>query len=235
TGRCVDRSIQAYRFDKPMREQIMAADVFCRAPGCLRPASRSQLDHVQEYGTQGGHTCEANGQAACEPHHDQKTKKAWDAVIDANRDVTWTTLLGRVYRTKAHDYNQYTRLLTAATAAIDEAIGEGVDPSTAVDAAIYQALSYRPPQGTLEADDDSLDWDSPFAGWDQVILTHTDNHGQRRYRPDPDTAQTEASRHDATVDRQDDGARDAQDEARDGEDTGPASPWNEDPDATPPF
>ncbi|MCK0114362.1 hypothetical protein MWU75_19705, partial [Ornithinimicrobium sp. F0845] len=80
---------------------------------------------VQEHGTPGGHTCEANGQPACDPHHDQKTKKAWDAVIDTNRDVTWTTLLGRIYRTKAHDYTQYTKLLTAATTHIDDTIAAG--------------------------------------------------------------------------------------------------------------
>ncbi|WP_247094145.1 HNH endonuclease signature motif containing protein, partial [Ornithinimicrobium sp. F0845] len=82
TGRCVERSINAYPFDAAMRAQIVASDLFCRAPGCLRPARLSQMDHVQEHGTPGGHTCEANGQPACDPHHDQKTKKAWDAVID---------------------------------------------------------------------------------------------------------------------------------------------------------
>ncbi|MCK0114357.1 HNH endonuclease, partial [Ornithinimicrobium sp. F0845] len=88
TGALIERSTTAYKFDKAMRAHIIAADVFCRMPGCLRPASRAQIDHVQEYGTAGGHTCIGNGQPLDEPHHDLKTKKHWDAVIHANRDVT---------------------------------------------------------------------------------------------------------------------------------------------------
>src|SRR5699024_1662786 len=91
TGTLIERSTTAYRFDGPMRAHIIAADVFCRAPGCLRPASTAQIDHVQEHGTPGGHTCISNGQPLDAPHHDLKTKKHWDAVLHANRDVTWTT------------------------------------------------------------------------------------------------------------------------------------------------
>lgn len=37
TGRCVERSTQAYRPDAAMRVQILAADVTCRAPGACEP------------------------------------------------------------------------------------------------------------------------------------------------------------------------------------------------------
>lgn len=114
TGRCLERSTTAYRFTAAQRAQILAADRFCRAPGCLRAGVFCQIDHVQEHGTPGGDTREANGQLAHDPHHDLKTKGAWDATINADREVTWTTLLGRIYRSKAHDYNQYSKLLRSA-------------------------------------------------------------------------------------------------------------------------
>lgn len=39
--------------------------------------------------------------------HALKTEKFWDAEIDASRTVTWTSLFGRHYRTRPHDYRQY--------------------------------------------------------------------------------------------------------------------------------
>src|SRR5699024_5558295 len=62
TGRCLERSTTAYRFTTAQRAQIIAADRFCRAPGCLHPGALAQIDHVREHGTPGGDTCEANGQ-----------------------------------------------------------------------------------------------------------------------------------------------------------------------------
>lgn len=130
TGRCVEKSAKGYRFTAAQREQIMAADGFCRAPGCLQPAWLCQIDHVQEYGTPGGDTSEANAQSVNDQHHNLKTMKLWDAVINKHRDVTWTTLLGRIYTTKAHDYTQYTKLLTAATQFVNAP--EGPDTTTGV-------------------------------------------------------------------------------------------------------
>ena len=244
TGVLVERSITAYRFDKAMRAHIIAADVFCRAPGCLRPAAIAQIDHVQEHGTEGGHTCIANGQPLDPPHHDLKTKKLWDAVIHANRDVTWTTLLGRIYTTKAHDYRQYTKLLTAATTDINEQIAAGADPTAAVDAAIYQALSYRPPGATLHADDDD-DWAELFTGWELITLTHTPDNGRRTYHPHPDTVRAEAQRHHATEDQphadtnsttgRDSQVHDPTNDPSGQPDDDPTTPWTHNPDTPPPF
>ncbi|WP_256829853.1 HNH endonuclease signature motif containing protein, partial [Ornithinimicrobium faecis] len=221
-----------------------AADVFCRMPGCLKPASMAQIDHVQEHGTPGGHTCIANGQPLDAPDHDLKTKKLWDAVIHANRDVTWTTLLGRIYTTKAHDYRQYTKLLTAATDQVEDAIASGTDPAAAVDAAVYQALSYRPSGATLEAEDDD-DWSEVFTGWDSVTLTHTPENGKRSYHPNPETMRAEAQRHHDTDDQVPDSEKDTGDaDQKHGKptageheqpDDGPTTPWTRDPDEPPPF
>ncbi|USQ76080.1 HNH endonuclease signature motif containing protein [Ornithinimicrobium cryptoxanthini] len=251
TGRCVERSITAYRFDAAMRAQIIAADRFCRAPGCVKPAKTSQLDHVQEYGTTGGHTCEANAMALSTTHHDKKTKKDVDAIINTNRDVTWTTLLGRIYTTKAHDYNQYTKLLTAAKTQIDQEIAAGATKGDAIDAAIYQALSYRPPGSPFEAREDNPGFEDDFTGWDQITLTHTGPDGQRAYRPAPDATRAEHDRHRATRtdhDNASDGDQPNSDEhqADDqqagqqhdrGKDTGGTGhgPWSKPHDDPPPF
>ena len=246
TGTLIERSTTAYRFDTAMRAYIIAADVFCRAPGCLRPAALSQIDHVQEYGTPGGHTCISNGQAAHEPHHDLKTKKLWDATITANRDVTWTTLLRRIYTTKAHDYTQYTRLLTAATTHITDAVAAGTDPAAAVDTAIYQALSYRPPTSRLQAaDDDPWDTEQQFTSWDQITLTHTPQNGRRTYHPDPHTTRAEHDRHHASSTTDDTDSTDTATATTMSNGTGgttatpssdgPTTPWTPDPDAPPPF
>ncbi|WP_256842364.1 HNH endonuclease signature motif containing protein [Ornithinimicrobium cryptoxanthini] len=233
TGRCVERSITAYRFDAAMRAQIIAADRFCRAPGCVKPAKFSQLDHVQEYGTTGGHTCEANAMALSTTHHDKKTKKDVDAIINADRDVTWTTLLGRIYTTKAFDYNQYTKLLTAAKTQIDQEIAAGATKGDAIDAAIYQALSYRPPGSPFEAREDNPGFEDDFTGWDQITLTHTGPDGQRAYRPAPDATRAEHERHQAT--RSDhDYDNDVSDGAGD-PDAREHGPWSDPHDDPPPF
>ncbi|WP_256842929.1 HNH endonuclease signature motif containing protein [Ornithinimicrobium cryptoxanthini] len=248
TGRCLERSITAYRFDAAMRAQIIAADRFCRAPGCVKPAKTSQLDHVQEYGTTGGHTCEANAMALSTTHHDKKTKKDVDAIINADRDVTWTTLLGRIYTTKAFDYNQYTKLLTAAKTQINQEIAAGATPADAIDAAIYQALSYRPPGSPFEAREDSPGWEDDFTGWDQITLTHTGPDGQRAYRPAPDATRAEHERHRATRRDHDAAPTDADQPNHDEDETGEQQhdggkgagdpghgPWSDPHDDPPPF
>ncbi|MGI8949339.1 MAG: hypothetical protein ACR2FV_15470 [Ornithinimicrobium sp.] len=58
-GRLLERTIAAYRPDQAMITQLRAADVFCRAPGCLVPARRCDLDHEREY-DEGGPTAEPN-------------------------------------------------------------------------------------------------------------------------------------------------------------------------------
>ncbi|MDQ3224094.1 MAG: hypothetical protein M3Q75_11585 [Gemmatimonadota bacterium] len=54
-GRLIERTITAYRPDQAMITQLRATDVFCRAPGCLTPARRCDLDHEHEH-SDGGPT-----------------------------------------------------------------------------------------------------------------------------------------------------------------------------------
>ncbi|MCE0485260.1 HNH endonuclease signature motif containing protein [Ornithinimicrobium sediminis] len=105
-GRVVERSIASYRPDVDMVRQVRAVDRFCRAPGCLVPASRCELDHEEPFGA-GGVTSETNLNAKHGAHHQVKTAGWWTSEMDSTRTVTWTTLFGRVYRTRSHDHRQY--------------------------------------------------------------------------------------------------------------------------------
>lgn len=106
-GRLVERSTAAYRPDRSMVDQVRATDLFCRAPGCFTPAVRCELDHETPYGTPGGVTSEMNLNLKHPRHHQFKTEKFWTTVMDETRNLTWTTLFKKVYRTRVHDYRQY--------------------------------------------------------------------------------------------------------------------------------
>lgn len=185
-GRCVERSSATYRPDAAMRAQILAADVTCRAPACNHPGSSCQVDHVLEYGTPGGLTKESNGQLAHTAHHEAKTAQDWDADLSANRDVRWTTLLGRIYRTRGWDYRRYVTLLVDAIDAVRSAPAE--DQATELDRQVYLALTHRDLGERLNVGDDDLDPDiSRFEGWPYVGLSHRDRHtGSRAPGPSAD-------------------------------------------------
>ncbi|WP_427197711.1 HNH endonuclease signature motif containing protein [Ornithinimicrobium sp. Y1847] len=224
-GRCVERSITSYTPDAAMRAQVHAADVTCRAPGCLQHAPYTQLDHVIPYNRthpeHGGPTAEPNLQTLHGGDHDPKTRREWTATMNTTRIVTWRSLLGRIYRTRTHDYNQYATLLAAAQTRIEQntttwstpttstsptagtgpAAGAGLDPATArahaIDHEIYTALSYRPPGTPLAhpADNPWADHDEGYTGWPITDLTHTTTTGGRGYGPHPDTADQARTEH----------------------------------------
>ncbi|WP_134772442.1 HNH endonuclease signature motif containing protein [Ornithinimicrobium flavum] len=184
-GRCVERSRATYLMDAAMRTQLLAADVTCRAPGCLHQGARCQIDHVHEHSL-GGPTSEANAQLLHTGHHEPKTTKAWDAHLSANRDVTWTSLLGRVYRTRVWDYRRYVTVLTDAVDAVSAAPAE--DFLDVLNQEIYLALTFRDLGDRLNTGDDDLEPDlARFGGWGLVGLTHTDPATGRR-APGPSAA-----------------------------------------------
>ena len=214
-GRCVERSITAYAPDALMRAQIHAADVTCRAPGCVQHALYTQLDHVLEHPE--GQTSEVNLQSAHQGHHDLKTGKCWRAVMDpTDRSVTWTTLLGRIYRTRVHDYRQYTRLFSDALARVESRTRAVLDDpsatddarryarSDAVDQAVIEALAWRGPRQTL-AEDDAAGADG-YQAWATTLLKHTTPDGQRRTGPLPEVlvAERERQRQSAQADSETD-------------------------------
>ncbi|WP_431473659.1 HNH endonuclease signature motif containing protein [Ornithinimicrobium sp. W1665] len=176
-GRCVERSTTAYQPDAHMRAQAIAADGTCRAPGCTRAAIYAQLDHVHEHAT-GGATTLCNLECLCTTHHDLKTARHWHATIDAHRNLTWQTLLGRIYATRVRDHRAYTTLLNTAIATVHHATAQatttgaagangGQDPRTAraeaIDQAIYTALCHRAPTDPLPtAEEDLTPYDNPY-------------------------------------------------------------------------
>jgi len=181
-GRCVERTLESYRPDAAMRAQILAADVTCRAPGCLVHGAACQLDHVVEHGSPGGITTELNLAPLHAGHHHPKTLKAWDSSLATNRDLTWTSLLGRLYRTRSHDYRQYVHLVSDALDRVHQAPEAG--RSHQVDREILVALAHRAGDETFHAGDDTVEPDeSRFGGWGFVSLSHTDDRGIRRRGP----------------------------------------------------
>jgi hypothetical protein len=84
-----------------MRALVEARDRLCRFPGCRRPASRCDLDHVVPY-AQGGPTSEANLLSLCRHHHRLKTRGRFTPSLDpVTGAVTWTTPAGHVVATES--------------------------------------------------------------------------------------------------------------------------------------
>ncbi|MFT4086939.1 MAG: DUF222 domain-containing protein [Gordonia sp. (in: high G+C Gram-positive bacteria)] len=109
----VDQSAQdgnPYRPTAALDVTVRALFGCCTWPGCSRPASRCQLDHVAEFNhrdpASGGATCWCNMNPKCVFHHMVKTfGEGWldDQIVDANGEV-WTevtTPLGRTHRMRA--------------------------------------------------------------------------------------------------------------------------------------
>ena len=238
TGRCLERSTTAYQFTPAMKTQIAYADGTCRAPGCVIPGVLCQFDHVTEHGTEGGDTREANGALGHAAHHDQKTKKYLDVVINDRRDMTWETLLGKIYKTKAHDYTQYSTLLAEAVAGVNEAAEE--DRGEALDLAIYQAMSYRPGASKLVAEDDEEHDDHRFQAWDQIRLTRRNpKTGRLVNGPNPEVVKAERARHTRAAGDPDGGSPGQTTEETTTTDPEPGTPehgpWGTTDDTPPPF
>lgn len=102
-GRCIERSIGSYRPDQAMLDQLRASDRTCRGPGCTRDVRHAQPDHVQPW-QESRWTAEPNVAYEHSHHHNNLTLKLWTAQLRADRTMTFTTLFGRVYSTRAYDY-----------------------------------------------------------------------------------------------------------------------------------
>ncbi len=148
-GRCVERSIGSYRPDAPMLEQLRAADRTCRGPGCTRDVAHAQPDHVQPW-QESRWTSEANLAYEHSHHHNNLTLQLWSSMLRADRTMTFTTLFGRIYTTRSHDYRDYHPLAvpttpTGSTLSGDRLPGAslyGIDPDLG-DRLIYAALAHR--------------------------------------------------------------------------------------------
>jgi hypothetical protein len=78
-------------------------DGTCRAPGCTRPATRCDCDHVVPYPA--GPTTLTNTCCLCRRHHRLKTHApGWHLTLDPDGTATWTTPTGTRHTTHPHDH-----------------------------------------------------------------------------------------------------------------------------------
>jgi hypothetical protein len=104
TGTCEHRrETPGYRPAAKLAHLVKTRNPTCTAPGCRRPASQSDLDHIQPY-EQGGRTCECNLHTPCRRHHRLKGTAGWHAEMTTPGVITWTLPHGRTYTTTPEPY-----------------------------------------------------------------------------------------------------------------------------------
>ena len=88
----------------PVTERLVASrDHTCRAPGCTRPATTCDCDHVTPWPR--GETSAANTCCLCRRHHRLKTHApGWAVTLDDHGTLCWTTPTGTTLTTHPHDY-----------------------------------------------------------------------------------------------------------------------------------
>lgn len=168
-GRLMERTRETYRPDADMRRQVLASDVYSRAPWTRLRGRSVEFDHVVPFSItdpdSGGPTSPTNLATLDKRTHRSKTVGLIGVHIDDRRDLTFTTLLGQITRSRVHDYRQY--LLTLHPDDLDERRDRAAR-------AVYAALVARPEARTR-----------PGKGqW--LSIDHTGPDGRRRPGPPED-------------------------------------------------
>lgn len=96
TGQLLDRGTTRYRPSRILAGFITARDRTCRMPGCHRPASRCDIDHVVAY-AEGGATSAANCHCLCRTHHLLKHHGRWTPVPLPSGGTVWRSPTGHTY------------------------------------------------------------------------------------------------------------------------------------------
>jgi hypothetical protein len=93
-----------YRPSVALAEFVRLRDLFCRFPGCDRPAAGCDIDHTIPYGLPGGLTHPSNLKCECRLHHLLKTfhvgAHGWSDRQLGDGTVIWTAPTGHSYVTK---------------------------------------------------------------------------------------------------------------------------------------
>ena len=100
SGIVLDYGRTRYEPPETLKQFIIARDRTCRTPGCLRPAERCQIDHVEPFRPgqpTGGCTCHRCLDAKCLHHHRAKDGGGFRNTRDPDGTTHWTTPLGRNY------------------------------------------------------------------------------------------------------------------------------------------
>jgi hypothetical protein len=104
SGECShQRESPRYRPPPSLRHLIMIRQPTCGAPGCLQPATRTDLDHTIPY-DQGGRTCECNLGPVCRHSHRAKQTPGWHLDQPEPGVMVWTLPSGRTYTTRPDPY-----------------------------------------------------------------------------------------------------------------------------------
>ena len=93
TGVVLSVGRKHYKVPKPLRRWLRLRDEVCRFPGCVIPASRCDIDHVEPW-HRGGGTDAVNLAHLCRRHHQQKDR-GWDVRSDGDGLLHWTSPFGR--------------------------------------------------------------------------------------------------------------------------------------------
>jgi Domain of unknown function (DUF222) len=104
TGTCTHpRESRGYQPSPALRHLIQIRNPACTGPGCRRPATRCDLDHVTPYG-HGGKTCECNLHPACRHNHHTKQTPGWTLTQPQPGTLIWTTPGNRTHTTTPAEY-----------------------------------------------------------------------------------------------------------------------------------
>jgi Domain of unknown function (DUF222) len=97
------RQSRSYQPSASLRHLIQIRNPACTGPGCCRPATRCDLDHVIPY-DRGGRTCECNLHPACRHDHHAKQVPGWTVTSGQPGTLTWTTPGHRSHTTTPAEY-----------------------------------------------------------------------------------------------------------------------------------
>ena len=108
TGALTDANAQVYKIPDRIKRAVRLRDRTCRFPGCTRRAEYTDTDHIHPW-SKHGKTEASNLAALCRRHHLVKTHSAWTVEHDPStprHDMVWTSPLGPVHKTTAHNYHR---------------------------------------------------------------------------------------------------------------------------------
>ena len=104
TGTCTHpRESRGYQPSPALRHLIQIRNPACTGPGCRRPATRCDLDHVTPH-DRGGKTCECNLHPACRHNHHTKQAPGWTVTQPQPGTLIWTTPGNRTHTTTPAEY-----------------------------------------------------------------------------------------------------------------------------------
>src|SRR5882672_3411197 len=84
---------------RALRRHVEIRDRTCVAPGCGRPARKTDLDHTLDHSC-GGWTVTGNQEPLCPKHHAMKHEGGWRLIQPEPGHFCWRSPLGRMYWTR---------------------------------------------------------------------------------------------------------------------------------------